>query len=540
QQCRKRFDELDRKFQQLDLLKEDASVAPAMIAKIVRKARDSERPYFGKIVRLPARNKFVIVLAVAALAMLTLFFMPRFLTSMKSGVKEAGIRKVSESAQEPFLPASNIELNVLPKRDAVQVTIYNAADLTLVREQRKLTLKKGWNWLQFMWANTLIDPTSLSFEPKGRSDLITIHTLTYPPRMNCVGRWLIFSEISGEAPVEITYFTSGLSWHAFYTAILTPDEKEMKLEGYVRVDNRSGEDYGNAQTRLVVGEVHLKERIAELARRPHAFGEPRMRYGRGSGGGGMAFGGAAKARGMDKKEKRQDENEAVLQEQAKEIMKEGLSEYFLYTIEGTENLRNNWGKRLPSFSTNGIPVVSLYKYDDERWGTNVMRFVSFKNDKEHKIGETPIPEGQCRVFQTVDASGSLSYEGASRFKYIPVGEKAELNLGGVTDVKIQNKVMDERAENFIFDSLNNIVGWDEIKTCRLEIRNTRAGPVKTEIIIGLRTPYWRVETAEQGVYSKHDATHMKFMADVPARSARTITYTVTKFMGMREEQAIKQ
>ena len=30
--------------------------------------------------------------------------------------------------------------------------------LTLVRERRNLTLKRGWNWLQFMWANTQISP----------------------------------------------------------------------------------------------------------------------------------------------------------------------------------------------------------------------------------------------------------------------------------------------------------------------------------------------------------------------------------------------
>ena len=34
---------------------------------------------------------------------------------------------------------------------------------------------------------------------------------------------------------------------------LTPNEKTMRLQGYVRVTNNSGEDYENAQTRLIVG-----------------------------------------------------------------------------------------------------------------------------------------------------------------------------------------------------------------------------------------------------------------------------------------------
>src|SRR5207244_9901908 len=48
-------------------------------------------------------------------------------------------------------------------RDSVQLTIYNSADLTLVKETRFLTLRKGLNKLEFSWANTLIDPTSVEF-----------------------------------------------------------------------------------------------------------------------------------------------------------------------------------------------------------------------------------------------------------------------------------------------------------------------------------------------------------------------------------------
>ena len=39
----------------------------------------------------------------------------------------------------------------------------------------------------------------------------------------------------------------------------------MNLEGFVRVDNQSGEEYEDAQVRLVVGRVNLVEKIAQLA-----------------------------------------------------------------------------------------------------------------------------------------------------------------------------------------------------------------------------------------------------------------------------------
>ena len=56
---------------------------------------------------------------------------------------------------------SNVDLSTVPSRDSVQLTIYNSEDLTLVRETRAVSFKKGVNPLQFSWANTLIDPTSV-------------------------------------------------------------------------------------------------------------------------------------------------------------------------------------------------------------------------------------------------------------------------------------------------------------------------------------------------------------------------------------------
>ncbi|HEX42012.1 MAG TPA: hypothetical protein ENN81_08125, partial [Phycisphaerales bacterium] len=259
----------------------------------------------------------------------------------------------------PFAPASAIELVVLPRRDSVQLTIYNSADLTLVRERRNLTLKRGWNWLQFMWANTLIDPTSLHLEPLDHAGEIEVQQLVYPARLREIGRWLIRSQYEGQAPFEITYFTSGLTWRAFYMGTLSADETKMALEGYVRVDNASGEDYEQAQTRLIVGQVHLLDEIAALARRqrPHgpdpvvadaegaAWGEWGVTNLNGDGGNGLsmkgvlAFGDAFFGTGKPK-----------------EIRKEGLSEYFLYTIEGTETIANQWGKRLGSFSAEDVNV----------------------------------------------------------------------------------------------------------------------------------------------------------------------------------------
>ena len=429
------------------------------------------------------------------------------------------------------LSYAKVDLVTLPDRDTTQLTIYNSADLTLVRDGRNLTLKEGANKLQFSWANTLIDPTSLSMLPKAHAEAIDIANLTFPPRVQNVGLWNIQSGIGGSVPVEISYLTSGLSWRAFYMGTLTEDEKTMRLQGYVVVSNNSGEDYENAQTRLIVGEVNLLDRIAELARRRYPYGRP------------------GEPTPMSRPEMEEGQihlgyemRKATMAMDAaamapKEIKKEGLSEYFLYTIEGTETIPNKWSKRLPSFEADEIPVVNLYKFEEDRTGGAVLRYLSFKNDDDHNLGETPIPGGQLKVYRTVDEAEHLSYAGQSGFKYIPVGEEIELNLGPVSDVIVEAKLMDEKTDNFRFDRKGNIEGWDEIRTFRLDIKNTRDLPVKIEIKRNFNPKTWTIKNIGDAkkVYEKVDLDTVKYTLTLEPESEKTLEYELTTYMGTRTE-----
>src|SRR5881296_3406302 len=164
-------------------------------------------------------------------------------------------------------PSAHARINVvtLPGRDSVQLTIYNSADITLVKETRLLTFRKGLNKLEFSWANTLIDPTSVEFRALTHADQVDVLDVSFPPRVTNTLEWRIKSEFAGEVQVEIRYFTSGINWAADYVAEAEKAEKLMELAGSVRVTNNSGEDYENGEVRLVVGVIHLVEEIARLA-----------------------------------------------------------------------------------------------------------------------------------------------------------------------------------------------------------------------------------------------------------------------------------
>ena len=423
---------------------------------------------------------------------------------------------------------AKIDLVTLPSRDTVQLTIYNSADMTLVRESRALTLKDGENKLQFSWANTLIDPTSLEMLPKASADKIDIADLTYPPRVRNLGLWNIESGVSGKVPVEITYLTSGLSWRAFYMGTLTEDEKTMRLQGYVRVTNNSGEDYENAQTRFIVGKVHILDQIAQLARRQYPYGKPGRPIP------------VPKAPSIRASRSRASLRLGIISEERaprpKEIKKEGLSEYFLYTIGGTETIPTGWSKRLISFDVDQVPVVNLYKYEQERYGNSTVRFLSFKNDEEHKLGDTPIPGGMLKVYRGADDKGHLSYTGQSAFKYIPVDEDVELNLGAVGDVVVEPALMDFETKNYRFDRKHNISGWDEVRKFKIEVKNTREIPAKVEISRNFPTQYWELrKNGDIGGFEKIDLDTVKFTLILEPRSKQNFEYTLTTCHGVRQE-----
>jgi len=300
----------------------------------------------------------------------------------------------------------------------------------------------------------------------------------------------------------------------------------------VRVTNNSGEDYENAQTRLIVGKVHILDEIAELARRQYPYGRP----------GQIVLTDKLEA-GVEKEAKRmlsravaKGQPSAPMATKPKEVIKEGLSEYFLYTIEGTETIDTGWSKRLLSFDVDHVPVVNLYKYEEQRYGPSVVRFLSFKNDKEHKLGETPIPGGMLKVYRGVGDKRHLSYTGQSSFKYIPVDEDVELNLGPVANVVVEPKLMDFKTENYRFDRRGNVSGWDEIHTFGIEVRNTHDISVKVEIKRNFNTQYWDIDNSgDFGAFEKVNLNTVKFTLDLQPRSVKKFEYVLRTYHGDREE-----
>jgi hypothetical protein len=138
-----------------------------------------------------------------------------------------------------------------------------------------------------------------------------------------------------------------------------------------------------------------------------------------------------------------------------------------------------------------------------------------------------------KIYSQADKQGYLSYVGGTNIKYIPVDEEVELNLGPARLVKVEPKLMDFKTDKYVFDRKGNIAGWDEIRTWKVEITNTRELPVDIEITRGFGTAYWTLQS--EITYDKHDVIHARFKLELEPASKQAFGYTVRTYHGAREE-----
>jgi len=455
-----------------------------------------------------------------------------------------------------------VDLVTLPTREGTQLTIYNSEDITMVREHRLLTVKTGINRIQFTWANTLIDPTSIEFRILDKQDKVDLVDTTFPAGRIDALQWNIKSQIAGKIPVEIRYFTSGITWAADYVGIANEDETKLAVTGYVRVSNNSGEQYDNAQTRLVVGNINLVEKIADLAKRPPPGALPHRSLpdvtvleAR------AQFRGAVEA--ADQIEMPGEDKPVV----PKQVIKQGLSEYFLFTIEGREDIKDKEPKRLVALKVADVPLESVYKLTDRTNDRGFTKFYRFKNVKlldEHgkekklsameNLGLSPLPNGTVRLFSEYK-SKDLAYVGGTETKYVRIGDRVEVNVGPDKDITIQRRVKDQKIANVVarqykrrldnqFVLYYDLVDYDETFFYEEELVSGKPAKVEVERQFDANVVLWGEgeepkgwASNEAGAYvdlhrvagrvERVDQQHVKYFLDLKPGKKQRVEYSVT-------------
>ncbi len=403
--------------------------------------------------------------------------------------------------------AAAVGLTTVPERDVVRMTIYNAVDLTLVQEARTLVLKKGLNRIQYQWAGTLIDTTSVELRALEKAADVEVLGVVYPPNSPATLVWEIESKAEGQAMFEISYFTSGLSWSADYVLRAAPDEATGDVDGWVAVTNSSGENYPRAEVRLVVGSINLVEQIRDLA-----TGQLRER-----------------TRELDKKALK-DSGKAIMAENASgtvgkqmqgildregiegaiEVVSARLGDYHIFTVSGVQSMMGGATTRFQAITAKK-PMALEVLYRIGFMSDHAQKLYRFINDEEHQLPDGPLPDGQWHVFRITDAkSRALSYSGSTTSSYVPPKQKVELNLG--TDPGIAVKQVHEwhSETGHHYDVNGRVDGWTMHDHYRFTLVNTKPFPVSIEYMVATGGGEWTIdgligERRDQDTY-RHQAT----------------------------------
>jgi hypothetical protein len=266
----------------------------------------------------------------------------------------------------------------------------------------------------------------------------------------------------------------------------------------------------------------------------------------------------------------------------KQVIKEGLSEYFLFTIEGRENIKDKEPKRLVALKVADVPLESIYKLSDrnnvsprpfvgEGPGVRELftKFYRFKNiklldeqGKEKKLssmenlGLSPLPNGTVRLFSEYK-SKDLAYVGGTETKYVPIGDRVEVNVGADKDITISRRVKDQKIANVVvrqykrrfdnqFVQYYDLVDYDETFFYEEELVSGKPVPAKIEVErqFDADVVLWGSDgepkgwtSNEPGAYvdlrqvsgrvERVDQQHVKYFLDLQPGKKQAVTYSVT-------------
>ncbi len=411
--------------------------------------------------------------------------------------------------------AGDVDLTMVPERDEVELVVYGNQDVTIVRDRRTIELHQGLNTIEFTWADTRIDPTSIKIRAVKAPDKVLIRQATYPPNRENTLVWAVEATEPGDYLMEVSYFTAGITWQPHYRVVANDDESKLKVFGAIELINGSGEDYENARAKLVVGDLHLVQPVAELADMLPGEMLPPLAY--------MPL-----SRLITQPTKAEEKAKPTA---PPAVGMAGIGEYFIYTIEGRHDIEDGWRDRFAAISGPDVPVIVRHKYDPQRWGGSARKFYVFRNVEPSTLGTTPLARGSTYVLRTRADQGLVPIT-TTRMPYTPIGEELELDVGGDSLVVVERKLMDYKKVELSFDRYNRVSGYDTEETFKVEVRNRSEKAIDIEVFEHI-DGVWAISTDAE--YVKVDKNTVKFPLKLASQATASIEFRISKRHGKNAE-----
>ncbi len=439
--------------------------------------------------------------------------------------------------------ADEVVVSEPDQRALLELTVYNQ-NLALIREVRRAALPSGGFALEFRGVPQQIRPATLLVEARGRTGLVVLEqnyefdlmsrekilekyvgrevswiqeegeritgrllgmavgpvyevggevVFEVPGRIalprlpeNLRARptlvWRAQTERRGEAELDVSYLTSGLSWNADYVLQLDAAGTKADLKGWVTVENRSGAGFSEARLQLVAGDINIVQPAFD-ARATFQLAE--------------AVGAAPK------------------------MEAETLYDYHLYTVPWTTSLPDNSSKQVSLLEATDIAIARRYTVQTfsgffrggDLRGAKQDVWVSyeFANREQNRLG-VALPAGVVRVYGQAK-EGKRQLLGEDRIRHTPRNELITLRVGKAFDVVAERVRKDYRR---VSDRVHR-TEWE------ITLRNQKDEDVVVEV---------REAVGGQWEILRSSLPHEKVSAQeilfkVPVRKADTVVLTYT-------------
>jgi hypothetical protein len=296
----------------------------------------------------------------------------------KSVSNAAAVRVLEQNFEYDLVNADKILQRYLDQNVRLMSKQGNPIEGKLLSVGGNVVLQAADNSIRIL-NNAEIVSTELPKLPEG---LITRPTLV----------WQVQNTGPASQLVEVSYMTSGMSWHAEYVGVLDANDQNMDLTAWVSIENNCGATYKDAKLLLIAGDVH------RAAPPPHIM-------------------------------RKTVQMEAMMA--APDFEEKEFFEYHLYTLTRASTLKDRQQKQIELFPATRTPVTKEYTYDGARNQKKVNVTITFKNKKEARLG-MPLPAGKVRLYKPEGDAQVLVGEDA--IDHTPRDEEVRLKVGDAFDI----------------------------------------------------------------------------------------------------------
>lgn len=441
------------------------------------------------------------------------------------------------------------------QKGETEVTVYNS-NLALIKEQREIDLKKGYNQVRYVDVPSLINATSVFFQdlfdPKAQVveqayqyDLIsrdkllekyldkeiTLQVREGDTVVDYKGKLLGYKDgilLSTDKGVKNFQDVSTISFSEIPGGLLTKPtlvwtiytEKEGKHNA--QTSYLTGGLTWNADYIAVVDKddknVDLKGWTTIVNNSGSGFPNAKLK---------LVAGDVNRVQPQSRGVGMMEDKALMAPEATNGGFKEqSFFEYHLYTLGRRTDIINNESKQISLLEAKGVSGEKEYVFDSSSYyyygggedKGKIQVKMKMKNSEEKGLG-IPLPKGIIRVYKA-DSDGQLQFIGEDQIDHTPKDEDIELLLGNAFDLTATKKEVDSKYDSGIF-------GFKNCNTNKYEItlKNHKTEDVTIKVVEN--TYGTNLEVLDNSLeYKKTEAGKLEFMVPVAKDKETVLTYTL--------------